>query len=99
MSDELEMQGQYYLHENGSVIYKRLGGVEVEPGGFVRRVWEVQQIAETPEKFMTWLMELLALGADVDRVIELEKHNDLGIFVDIGPLYAKILERGYTNGR
>jgi len=60
--------GFYYLHENGSVIYKKFKP-EMEPGGFVKRVWKI----DTTSRFDAWIIciEALAMGADKKRIEEL----------------------------
>ena len=63
--------GWYYLHTNGDLIYKpsAVGRPEVEPGGFVRKVWPI----DTERRETAWLLciEAWALGARRDRVDEL----------------------------
>ncbi len=45
------VQREYYLHENGSLIYKPHGGVEVN-SPFVKCIWSVAVISTTPEYFI-----------------------------------------------
>jgi len=62
------MKAWYYLHENGSLIVKRTP-VEVEPGGFVKKVWEI----DTEDRLDAWRLciEAPIAGADPTRVKEL----------------------------
>lgn len=76
------MIGQYYLHENGSLIYKRLGGVEVENGGFVRYVWECEMIGKSPKDFLTFLEEAKKLGANQSEIIRLIEVNKLDEYIE-----------------
>lgn len=64
------MTGWYYLHTNGDLIFKRWEP-EVEPGGFVRKVWPVN----TGYRADAWTVaiEALALGARRDRIDGLVK--------------------------
>lgn len=78
------MVGWYYLHENGDLIYKRFEP-EVEPGGFVRKVWKF----DSTNRFDAWriCIEALVLGARQDRIDELVlkwglTDEDGKIFVD-----------------
>lgn len=63
--------GQYYLHVNGSLIYKPHGGVE--PSTFVRRIWNVPDFGRSPDEFVAWLKEAFEAGAnksDIERLAE-----------------------------
>jgi len=70
------MLGQYYLHENGKVIYKPHGGVQMD-SSFVRKVWEASIIGKNPASFSLWLLELYNLKVDGSRIVELANHNNL----------------------
>jgi hypothetical protein len=69
------IEGWYYLHENGDLIYKRDLGPgskpEVEPGGFVRKVWKV----DPSNRVHAWLVvvEATALGGRAERIAELRE--------------------------
>lgn len=60
--------GWYYLHTNGDLIFKRYEP-EMEPGGFVRRVWPI----DTSNRADAWrvVLEAAGLGASIERVREL----------------------------
>jgi len=62
------MNGYYYLHTNGDLIFKKTEP-EVEPGGFVRRVWPI----DTSDRKCAWqiCIQALALGANKERVEQL----------------------------
>jgi hypothetical protein len=62
--------GWYYLHENGDLIFK-YEKPEVEAGGFVKHVWDVDP--EDRGGAYTILLEAIALGAKLERVEELAK--------------------------
>ena len=74
-------ESQYYLHTNGEVIYKPRGGVEVEAGGFVKRVWNANFLAEGPVPYCDWLKELVDLGANKTRVLELGNIQHLDNYI------------------
>jgi len=61
----------YYLHTNGDLIHKRTEP-EVEPGGFVSHVWQI----DPTDRATAWMviLEGLALGANVPRVKQLAQH-------------------------
>lgn len=62
--------GYYYLHENGSLIYKRFGDpADFEESPFVRAYWPI----DTSSRLSAWriILEGLAQGASVERVREL----------------------------
>jgi hypothetical protein len=65
--------GWYYLHENGSLLYKREldGGTaaDIRESPSARAMWPVEP--EDRESAWNVVVEALALGADVDRVREL----------------------------
>lgn len=55
------IQGEYYLHENGELIYKPHGGVQRD-SDFVVAVWDVDHIVKSPESFCGWLGLAFELG-------------------------------------
>lgn len=64
--------GWYYLHTNGSLIYKReLGGTaaDIRESDFARAMWA----CDPCDREMAWttLVEALALGANKTRIAEL----------------------------
>ena len=67
------MSGYYYLHENGSLIYKPSIAVESDPdyfkSPFVKKYWKLEET----DRGNAWviILEALALGANIDRVKEL----------------------------
>lgn len=62
--------GFYYLHTNGDLIWKKFRP-ERDPGGFVRRVWPMDPSRR--EDGYVILVEAAALGADMNRVLELAR--------------------------
>ena len=72
--------GQYYLHTNGELIYKPVGGIE-HNSLFVRRVWEAEDISRTPSDFLAFLMDAHDLGAKRSEIERLAKHNRLNQFI------------------
>lgn len=74
------IQGEYYLHENGELIYKPHGGVERD-SDFVIRVWSVPEITSSPRSFCHWLRKAFLLGAKKSRVIELGEKNKLDKYI------------------
>ena len=61
---------QYYLHTNGSLIFKPHGGVETD-SDFVKKVWSGNVIGKSPQSFVIWIKEAFDLGAtraDINRV-------------------------------
>ena len=74
--------GFYYLHENGSLIYKNTElDDEVLASPFVKCVWHITQISRTPQEFAKFLREALAKGAEKERVMYLADHNRLAGFI------------------
>jgi hypothetical protein len=65
---ERTINGWYYLHSNGDLIFKQTQP-EIEPGGFVRRVWPI----DTTDRVHAWVLciESLAMGANRERIDEL----------------------------
>lgn len=61
------MDGYYYLHQNGSLIYKKLKPEDDSP--FVIKIWGL----DLSERGDAWLIciEALALGANKSRIDEL----------------------------
>jgi len=71
---------QYYLHENGNLIYKPNGGVQAD-SAFVRKVWQVSHISQTPHDFVSFLCVARGLGANKDDIFRLANKNNLSDFV------------------
>ena len=71
---------EYYLHTNGDVIYKALGGVD-ETSDFVVQKWNCYEIGETPQTYCQWLLNLNVLGVDKERIVELAEFNELDEFI------------------
>lgn len=71
--------GQYYLHTNGSLIYKPHGGVEHD-SPFVKRVWEINDM-NTPQGYTTFLKEAWANGANRDEIERMINHNVLDQYI------------------
>lgn len=65
------MDGYYYLHTNGSIIYKRFNP-SADDSDFVRRVWPID--GSSRECAWKIVLESLALGASLERVKELAGH-------------------------
>lgn len=68
----MSIEGWYYLHTNGSLIYKpELGGTaaDIRESDFARCMWPMDRA----DRMGAWniLVEGLALGADKERVAEL----------------------------
>lgn len=68
--------GEYYLHENGSLIYKPCGGIDCT-STFVKRVWSVNEFKQTPHTFIEWLKEAHKAGAHKEDVLRVANHNQL----------------------
>lgn len=70
---ETQERGFYYLHTNGSLIYKRFRPESDSP--FVKKVWEVGLSEGKIERGDLWivLIEAAALGATKTRIDELVK--------------------------
>ncbi len=69
------MDGWYYLHTNGSLIYKReLGGTaaDIRESNFAKAMWPF----DPGDREGAWriVVEALAAGADRERVFELAGH-------------------------
>lgn len=75
-----EASGEYYLHENGKLIYKPHGGVDfMSP--FVKGLWPVSIISQSPFTFATFLYQARQKGALREEINRLAEHNKLSDFV------------------
>ena len=95
----MKIDGFYYLHINGDLIYKPINGAatvheriaDFLESDFVRYFWPLQ----TADRFFAWTIciEACALGADGDRIKELRSHWGISD-EDVDPFLegAKILE-------
>lgn len=72
--------GEYYLHTNGSLIYKP-GGIDDPDSTFIVKIWNVNLIGKSPQTFLDFLMEAKKLGAKNKEIIRLFKHNQLDKFI------------------
>ena len=68
------MDGWYYLHENGDLIYKRdLPGIaaDIRESPFAKTLWSI----DTSNRADAWriLVEALAIGANKNRIDDLAK--------------------------
>lgn len=70
------MDGEYYLHANGALIFKPHGGVDTT-SAFVRRSWPLVHISPTPDHFVRFLAEAHQAGALAAEIDRLAKHNNL----------------------
>lgn len=75
------IQDEYYLHENGSLIYKPHGDVDAT-STFVKRVWDARYISRTPQKFVKWLSETHKAGANKEDIERIANANNLDNYVD-----------------
>lgn len=73
------MNGEYYLHENGKLIYKPHGGVD-ETSDMVVHAWRESVIGKSPLTFILFLGHAFDLGARKDEIERLAKHNNLSKF-------------------
>jgi len=65
----MTIEGWYYLHENGNLIYKRELGdtvAELRESTFVKGIWAFDHA----DRAQAWtiLVEALAAGADIHRI-------------------------------
>lgn len=74
------MLGEYYLHENGSLIYKPHGSVDAT-STFVKRVWPVSSFCESPQSFTQWLEDARQLGANKEDIERVANANSLDEFI------------------
>lgn len=75
MNSEKQLDGWYYLHTNGQLLYKKEfdgTSADLRDSNFVRAIWPMRPA----ERVCAWriLVEALALGADKLRVLDLAKH-------------------------
>lgn len=73
-------EAEYYLHENGSLIFKPHGGVQCN-SSFVKRVWNANFIGRTPDEFVSWLKEAFEAGAKKEEVERCANYNKLDNYV------------------
>lgn len=86
----MSLEGWYYLHENGDLIYKReLGGTaaDIRESSFAKMLWPL----DPTDRSGAWrmLVESLACGANKDRVMELAAK--WGCDDQDGKMYARYL--------
>ncbi len=74
----MEMQAEYYLHENGSLICKPNGGVQAD-SAFVKGVWVAREIGASPARLVEWFQEVVKMGAKPSEVVRIAEHNKLGL--------------------
>ncbi len=72
----MEMQAEYYLHENGSLICKPNGGVQAD-SSFVKGVWLAREIGATPQRLVEWFKEVLTMGAKPSEIVRIAEYNKL----------------------
>lgn len=75
------MCGQYYLHENGKLIFKPHGGVEFD-STFVKGVWSEEDIGESPFAFLKFLMDAKENGALNSEILRLHDFNKLDEYIE-----------------
>ena len=75
------LQGEYYLHTNGSLIHKAIPGSAEPDSSFVKQVWPDVVIGQSPQAFLQFLIEAHALGAKQDEIERLAVHNRLSVFI------------------
>lgn len=73
--------GQYYLHQNGTLIYKAAGGVD-GTSCFVKQLWQVKDISKTPQMFADFLNEAKERGAKESEIVRLAKYNNLAAYIN-----------------
>lgn len=74
------IEGQYYLHANGDLIYKPGGGVDTS-STFVKHLWYVREISGSPQDFLSFLQTASNRGAKKTEIIRLAAHNDLNKYI------------------
>lgn len=73
------VQGEYYLHENGSLIYKPHGGVD-QSSTFVKRVWDARSIGTSQYVFVSFLKEAYKAGANKEDIQRMADKNSLSLY-------------------
>jgi len=72
--------GDYYLHENGDLIYKPRGVPDAKESPCVKKVWVANAIGKSPKTFVMFLAEAFKLGAKKSEILRLAEHNRLDRF-------------------
>lgn len=70
------LEGCYYLHENGSLICKPNGDVDLT-STFVKRCWPCAHIGASPDTFVAFLEQAAKLGANKKDIDRLAEHNNI----------------------
>jgi len=86
------IRGEYYLHTNGSLIYKTLG-VDDPDSTFIVKIWQCSQIGKTPKDFLNFLYEAFDAGATKEECERLYNLNRLDSFLPSeisGPFKTKL---------
>lgn len=73
-------QGEYYLHTNGSLIYKPHGGVDPS-SDFVKMCWNTDIIGKSPDVFARFLRSAYRAGAKLSEIDRLAEHNNLKFYI------------------
>lgn len=76
----LHPQSQYYLHDNGELIYKPHGGVD-SSSPFVRGVWSAWSFQQSAFHFLKFLLQAKCLGASASEIRRLHDFNNLSIYI------------------
>lgn len=79
MNNETVRRAQFYLHTNGQIIAKPLGGVD-ENSDFVEKVWQAEDVVLTPEDFVNFLRDAFIAGATFEEIHRLASHHQLDVF-------------------
>lgn len=73
---------EYYLHTNGSLIYKMLG-VNDPDSSFIVKIWNANEVTRSPTAFINFLKEALDLGASKKECLRLYEHSHVDSFIPI----------------
>lgn len=70
--------GFYYLHENGSLLYKPHANHEDMNSTFVKHYWTANEFGgDRPQAFLGNLKQAKRLGANWEDIMRLVNHNKL----------------------
>lgn len=74
------MNGEYYLHTNGSLIHKAFP-IDDPDSTFIVKIWKDAEIGKSPTSFLEFLQEAKTLGAKQEDIRRLHDHNKLSTFL------------------
>lgn len=77
----MDITGFYYLHENGSLIYKPHATYEDMDSTFVKHYWVAREFGASPQVFLENLKVAKQMGARWEEIMRLVEFNHLSDYI------------------